>query len=94
MVDPSEYLHQYFLPGATKRLMLEDPKITELLLKERGTFNPTERLKVLSELQAAIMDSAGMAFTYQYMLNYGVAKNVEWQPNGDEYMSASEMRLR
>jgi|SRR5579884_354498 len=94
VVDPSEYLHQYFQPGATKRLQFEDPKITELLTKELGTFDPTERLNVLHDLQVAIMEQAPMAFTYVYMLNYGVSKRVEWKARGDEYMPAAEMRLR
>jgi hypothetical protein len=40
------------------------------------------------------MEQAPMAFTYVYMLNYGVAKRVEWKARGDEYMPAAEMRLR
>jgi peptide/nickel transport system substrate-binding protein len=94
VIDPSIYLHQYFFPGNTKRLQFEDAKLTELLLKERGTFDRPERLKVLSEVQTRIMEEAAMAFTLQYMLNYGVAKRIEWKARSDEYMRANEMRVR
>jgi peptide/nickel transport system substrate-binding protein len=94
VIDPSEYLHQYFLPGSTKRLEFEDPKVTDLLVRERGTFDPQERKRVLSELQSAIMEAAPVAFTLQYILNYGVGKRVDWKARSDEYMPASEMRLK
>ena len=35
-----------------------------------------------------------MAFTYQYMLNYGIAKRVQWNARPDEYMPAAEMSLK
>jgi hypothetical protein len=40
------------------------------------------------------MEEAAMAFTLQYMLNYGVSKRIEWKARSDEYMRANEMRVR
>jgi peptide/nickel transport system substrate-binding protein len=94
VVDPSDYLHQYFMPGTSKRIQFNDPKTTELLRKEKATFDPKERLTVLRDVQDAIMEKLGVVPTYQSVNNWGVGKRVTWKARADEYMPANEMSVR
>jgi peptide/nickel transport system substrate-binding protein len=94
VIDPSEYLHQYFHSGVTKRIGFSDPQIDALLDHERTVLDPTERTAVLHQLLSEIMRRAPVAFLFMYEDTYGVANRVEWTPRTDEQVFAWEIRLR
>jgi len=94
VIDPSEYLHQYFHTGVTKRIGFSDPQIDALLDRERTVLDPTERTAVLQQLLSEIMRRAPVAFLFMYEDTYGVTNRVEWTPRTDEQVFAWEIRLR
>ncbi len=51
--DPDEYLYPLFYTGASKNYFdVADPRLDELILKQRRAVNPEERKKVLQEIDA------------------------------------------
>ncbi len=95
VVDPSEYLSQYFETGVTKRLSgFSDPKTGELLQRERGTFNAEARVRALREAMSAIMEASPAAFLFTYKDNYGVNNRIVWKPRPDEYVMATDMQVK
>lgn len=80
VVDPSVAISQYFETGISPRIGFSDPEVDSLLRKERATFDPAQRKKVLNEAFEAIVDRAPGCFMWRHKLLYGLAKNVEHQP--------------
>jgi peptide/nickel transport system substrate-binding protein len=92
VVDPSEYLHQYFRTGVTKRLQFSSPEVDKMLQDEQQEFNPQQRLKLLRTAMNQIVDEAAMVFLLQYEDTYGVSNRVDWKARGDEYILAWEAK--
>ena len=59
--DPSEYLHQYFRTGVTKRLQFSDPEVDAALLAEQKEFDTQKRVDLLRKAQSLIMQRAPVA---------------------------------
>src|SRR5262249_62116077 len=66
VVDPSEYLHQYFRTGVTKRLEFSNPTVDAALNAEQASFEPGQRVKLLQKAMSVLMDEAPVAWLYQY----------------------------
>ncbi len=94
VIDPSEYLHQYFRTGDSKRIGFSDPQVDALLDKERTVLDPTERTAVLHQAMTEIMRRAPVAFLFMYEDTYGVSDRLEWTPRTDEQVYAWEIHLR
>jgi peptide/nickel transport system substrate-binding protein len=94
VIDPSEYFHQYFRTGETKRIGFSDPEVDALLAKERTVLDPAERTIVLQQVQSELMRKAPVAFLFMYEDTYGVADRVDWTPRTDEQVYAWEIRLK
>lgn len=94
VVDPSEYLHQYFRTGVTPRLGYSNPEVDQMLLAEQQEFDPKKRVQLLRAAMARIVEEAPMVFLLQYEDTYGVSNKVEWKARGDEYILAWEARPR
>lgn len=87
--DPSEYLHQYFRTGVTKRLGgFSDPEVDAALLAEQKEFDPKKRVELLRTAQRLIMQRSPAVFLYQYEDTYGVHKRTQFVPRPDEYIFA------
>jgi peptide/nickel transport system substrate-binding protein len=94
VVDPSEYLHQYFRTAVTKRLGFSDPEVDRLLAAEQQEFEPQERIKLLRQAAARITEASPAAFLFQYEDTYGVSNKVEYKARSDEYVLAWEAKPR
>ena len=80
VIDPSVAISQYFETGVTPRIGFSDAEVDRLLQKERATFDPAERKHVMNQAFQALVDKAPACFMWRHKLLYGVAKNVEHQP--------------
>ena len=88
MVDPSEYLEQYFLTGITKRIQFSNPDVDAALKAQQEEFDPQKRLDLLHKAEQMIVQQAPVVFLFQYQDAYGIAKNLSFEPRGDEMMFA------
>ncbi len=94
IIDPDEYLHQYFRTGVSKRIGFSDPTVDALLDQERTIFDPAERIKVLHQGMSEILKRAPVAFLFMYEDTYGVSNRLDWTPRTDEHVYAWDVRLK
>jgi peptide/nickel transport system substrate-binding protein len=88
VVDPSEYLEQYFMTGVTKRLQFSNPDVDAALKAQQQEFDPQKRLELLRKAEQLIVQQAPSVFLLQYQDAYGIAKNLNFEPRGDEMLFA------
>lgn len=94
VVDPSEYLHQYFRTGVTKRLEFSDPKVDAALRAEQASFNPAERVKLLRKAMSLLLEEAPVAWLYQYQGLQGVSNRFDFKSNPGEDVYAWDLKPR
>lgn len=94
VVDPSPAFAQYFETGGSPRIGFSSAKVDELLQKERATFDPTERKKVLNMAFAQIIEEQPACFMWKHKLLYGIAKNVAYTPNPTGKVWGVEMAVK
>ena len=94
VVDPSVAFAQYFETGGSPRIGISDPEIDKYLQKERQTFDPAERKKVLNQAFAEIMEAAPACFMWRHKLLYGVAKSVAFDPLPNARVFGTDITVR
>jgi len=94
IVDPGRPLSQYFETGVSPRVGYSNPAVDALFAKERGTFDPTERKQVLTELMSLLTDEAPGVFLWRHKMLWGMARNVDMTPRPDDRIFANEIRVR
>jgi peptide/nickel transport system substrate-binding protein len=94
VVDPSEYLHQYFHTGVTKRLDFSDPKVDAALDAEQASFDPAQRVKLLQKAMSLLMEEAPVAWLYQYQGLQGVSNDFDFKANPGEDVYAWDLKPR
>jgi peptide/nickel transport system substrate-binding protein len=80
VVDPSPAFAQYFETGGSPRIGFSSPEVDALLQKERATFDPEERKKVINQAFAKIVEEQPACFLWKHTLLYGVAKSLDYTP--------------
>jgi peptide/nickel transport system substrate-binding protein len=60
------------------------PELDALLEQGRGTLDEARRKDVYSKAQKLLHDEAAVLFLWSLSGIWGVSKNVDWQPRGDE----------
>lgn len=94
VVDPSEYLHQYFRTGVTKRLEHSIPAVDSALEAEQTTLDPAKRLKLLQGAMSVLLEEAPAAWLYQYQGLQGVSNRFDFKANPGEDVYAWDLRPR
>jgi peptide/nickel transport system substrate-binding protein len=94
VVDPSEFLQQYFRTGVTKRIQFSDPEVDRLLVAQAREFDRPTRLNLLRQAQVKILEEAPAVFLFQYEDTYGLANRIEYNPPMDEQIFAWEVQPR
>src|SRR4051794_30836397 len=92
--DPSEYLHQYFRTGVTKRVGISDPDIDAALLAEQRELDPTRRTALLQRAMSLINEKTPVAFLLYYQDTFGVSNRFNLKARGDEYLFAWDVSAR
>ena len=94
VVDPSEYLHQYFRTGVTKRLEFSNPAVDAALDAEQASFDPAQRVKLLQKAMSALMDEAPAVWLYQYQGLQGVSNRFDFKANPGEDAYGWDLKAR
>ena len=94
VIDPSEYLHQYYRTGVTKRLEFSNPKVDAALYAEQASFDPAERVKLLQKAMSLLMDEAPVAWLFQYQGLQGVSNEFDFKSNPGEDVYAWDLKPR
>lgn len=94
VVDPSPAFAQYFETNGSPRIGFSSEKVDALLQKERATFDPEERKKVLNQAFAQIVEEQPACFMWKHKLLYGIAKSVAYVPNPTGKVWGSEIAVK
>jgi peptide/nickel transport system substrate-binding protein len=94
VVDPSEYLHQYFRTGVTKRLEFSNPNVDAALRAEQASFDPAQRVKLLQKAMSLLLDEAPTVWLYQYQGLQGVSNKFDFKANPGEDVYAWDLKPR
>jgi peptide/nickel transport system substrate-binding protein len=94
VVDPSAALSQYFETGGSPRIGYSNPKVDELLKRERQTFDPAKRKKALAEAMSLITEDAPAHFLWRHQLLFGMAKNIDYRPLPSERIYGWNMKVK
>lgn len=94
VIDPSEYLHQYFRTGVTKRLEFSNPAVDGALQAEQASFDPVQRVKLLQKAMSVLMDEAPVAWLYQYQGLQGVSNRFDFKANPGEDVYGWDLKFR
>lgn len=94
VIDPSEYLHQYFRTGVTKRLEFSNPNVDAALDAEQASFDPAQRVKLLQKAMSLLMEEAPVAWLYQYQGLQGVSNQFDFKANPGEDVYAWDLKPR
>ncbi len=94
VIDPSEYLHQYFRTGVTKRLEFSNPAVDEALQAEQASFDPAQRVKLLQKAMSVLMEEAPAVWLYQYQGLQGVGNRFDFKANPGEDVYGWDLKPR
>ena len=94
VIDPSEYLHQYFRTGVTKRLEFSNPAVDAALKAEQASFDPAQRVKLLQKAMSVLMDEAPVVWLYQYQGLQGVSNRFDFKANPGEDVYGWDLKPR
>jgi peptide/nickel transport system substrate-binding protein len=93
VVDPAEYLQQYFQTGVSKRLSgFSDPEVDQTLQAANSEFDPPKRMQLLRDAQSKIMRDAPADFLLQYQDIYAASRKLTYTPPNNEYIFAWEVQ--
>jgi peptide/nickel transport system substrate-binding protein len=94
VIDPSEYLHQYFRTGVTKRLEHSIPAVDAALEAEQASFDPAQRVKLLQKAMSVLLEEAPVAWLYQYQGLQGVSHRFDFKANPGEDVYGWDLKPR
>jgi peptide/nickel transport system substrate-binding protein len=94
VVDPSEYLHQFFQTGLTRRIQYSNPAVDAALAAEQVAFDPAERAQRLKQVMGLLWEEAPIAWLFQYQTIYGVSNRYDYRPSPEGKLYAWDLRPR
>jgi peptide/nickel transport system substrate-binding protein len=94
VIDPDEYLDQYFHTGVTKRLEYSNPEVDAALEAERAAFDPSQRVTLLRKSMSVLMEEAPAVWLFQYQGIEGVSNRFDYTPNPGEDVYAWDLKPR
>ncbi len=94
VIDPDEYLDQYFHTGVTKRLDYSNPEVDAALEAERAAFDPQQRVALLRKAMSLLMEEAPAVWLFQYQGIEGVSNRFDYSPNPGEDVYAWDLKPR
>jgi peptide/nickel transport system substrate-binding protein len=94
IVDPSIMMSQYFETGVTNRLKYSNPELDALLVKERATFDPEQRIALLRQAMSKINEEAPAVFLWRMKLIYGISNTIEYAPEASAGVFGNDIKVK
>jgi peptide/nickel transport system substrate-binding protein len=94
IVDPGQFLSQYFETGMSGRVGFSDPKIDALIAQTRSAFEPEVRKKLLQDAMAEIMEQSPAVFLWRMKTIYGVSDKIEFKPSGGSGIYGNDISFK
>ncbi|MGH7848144.1 MAG: ABC transporter substrate-binding protein [Candidatus Binatia bacterium] len=93
VVDPDDFLNEYFETGVSKRLSYSNPKFDSLLQQQRQIFDFDKREPVLRSALKILLDDAPIVSLYNPVDIYAVNRRLIWKPSPKDYINVTEADL-
>jgi peptide/nickel transport system substrate-binding protein len=94
VIDPDEYLDQYWHTGTTKRTEYSNPAVDAALDAERAAMDPSQRVTLLRQAMSLLMEEAPAVWLFQYQGIEGVSNRFDYTPNPGEDVYAWDLKPR
>jgi peptide/nickel transport system substrate-binding protein len=93
VVDPDDFLNEYFETGVSKRLSYSNPKFDSLIQQQRQIFDFDKREPVLQSALKILLDDAPIVSLYNPVDIYAVNRRLIWKPSPKDYINVTEADL-
>ena len=93
VVDPDDFLNEYFETGVSKRLSYSNPKFDSLIQQQRQIFDFDKRAPVLQSALKILLDDAPIVSLYNPVDIYAVNRRLIWKPSPKDYVNVTEADL-
>jgi peptide/nickel transport system substrate-binding protein len=94
VIDPSEYLHQYFQTGITKRINFSSTAVDQALAAEQAALDPNQRQPLLQKAMEELLEEAPVVWLFQYQSIFGVSNRFDYTVPGTGEMYAWNLKPR
>lgn len=71
-----------------------DPQFGALIKEARATVDPAKRQALYKQATDTMCREAPVAFLWAQPFTYVLSNRIDWKPRGDEWIRATDMRLR
>jgi peptide/nickel transport system substrate-binding protein len=82
IIDPSQFLSQYFETGISARIGYSNPALDVLMARQRASFDPEVRMQTLREIMSVVTDEAPAHFLWRLKMVYAMSKKINYAPGG------------
>jgi peptide/nickel transport system substrate-binding protein len=93
VIDPDNWLYDYFGTGASKRSLYSNPDFDRLLQQQQQIFDPEQREPVLQKAMKLLLEDAPIVPLYNPVDSYGVSRRLIWKPSPKDYVSLLDASL-
>jgi peptide/nickel transport system substrate-binding protein len=82
IVDPSQFLSQYFETGISARIGYSNPALDVLMGRQRAEFDPKTRVELLHQIMSTVTEEAPAHFLWRLKMVYAMSKKINYAPGG------------
>ena len=93
VLDPDNWLYDYFGTGGSKRSLYSNPEFDRLLQQQQQIFDPEQREPVLQKAMRLLLEDAPIVPLYNPVDSYGVSRRLIWKPSPKDYVSLLDAAL-
>ncbi|HWP60667.1 MAG TPA: ABC transporter substrate-binding protein [Candidatus Acidoferrales bacterium] len=89
VVDPDDFLNEYFETGVSKRLSYSNAKFDSLLQQQRQIFDLDKRVALLKSALRILLEDAPIVPLYNPVDIYAVNRRLIWKPSAKDYINVA-----
>ena len=93
VVDPDDFLNEYFETGVSKRLSYSNAKFDRLIQQQRQIFDLEKRAPILQAAIKILLDDAPIVPLYNPIDIYAAKRRLVWKPSPKDYINVADADL-
>ena len=93
VVDPDDFLNEYFETGVSKRLSYSNAQFDRLIQQQRQIFDLEKRTPILQTAIKILLDDAPIVPLYNPIDIYAAKRRLIWKPSPKDYINVADADL-
>jgi peptide/nickel transport system substrate-binding protein len=93
VVDPDDFLNEYFETGVSKRLSYSNANFDRLIQQQRQIFDLEKRAPILQAAIKILLDDAPIVPLYNPIDIYAAKRRLVWKPSPKDYINVADADL-